>query len=122
MKFCKSSSPPALPFLQNRVGNTIAGFDALLRAPDFGHEVRPAGWPGGGTRPIPLLTFAPQVILHFVVIARKIKNQSALLRLKHQSPRQTRAALVKMVSQFPDGQPAVRVRLAETFRHQLQSG
>lgn len=42
------SSPPALPFLQHRVGNTIAGFDTFLRAPDFGHDVRPAGLLGGG--------------------------------------------------------------------------
>ena len=44
----KSSSPPSLPFPQYRVWNTIAGFDTFLRAPDFGHDVRPAGLPGGG--------------------------------------------------------------------------
>jgi hypothetical protein len=44
----KSPSPPALPFLQYRVRNTIAGFDPFLRAPDFGHDVRPGGLLGGG--------------------------------------------------------------------------
>jgi hypothetical protein len=28
----------------------MAGFDTFLRAPDFGHEIRPAGWLGGGQR------------------------------------------------------------------------
>ena len=28
--------------LQHGVGNTVVGFDAFLRAPDFGHDVGPA--------------------------------------------------------------------------------
>jgi hypothetical protein len=46
----KSSPPPALAFLRYRVRNTIAGFDTFLGAPDFGHDVGPAGLLGGGQR------------------------------------------------------------------------
>jgi hypothetical protein len=37
-----------LPFPQYRVWNTIAAFDTFLRAPDFAHDVSPAGFLGGG--------------------------------------------------------------------------
>jgi hypothetical protein len=46
----KFSSPASLPFLQDRVWHTIAGFDAFLRAPDFSHDVAPVNWLGGGKR------------------------------------------------------------------------
>ena len=42
------SSPPALPFLQDRVGNALAGFHIFLRPTDFGHDVRPGGLMAGG--------------------------------------------------------------------------
>jgi len=44
--------------------------------------------------------FAPKIVLHFVVIARKIKSQHALVRLKNEPPRQTGAAFVKMFAQL----------------------
>jgi hypothetical protein len=44
------SPTTALPFLQNRVRNTVAGFNALLGLPDFGHDGIPAGLLGNVQR------------------------------------------------------------------------
>ena len=66
--------------------------------------------------------FASEIILHLVVITRKIKYQLAFVCLKNQPPRQTCAALVKMLAQFSNRQTRVRVWIAKTFHHQLQGG
>ncbi len=66
--------------------------------------------------------FASKIILHLVVIARKIKDQPALVRLKNQPPRQPGAALVKMFAQLPNRQTGVRVRISKSFDHEFQGG
>jgi hypothetical protein len=52
-----------------------------------------------------LLPFAAKIILHFVVIAREIKRQHTLVRLKNKPPCQPGAAFVKMFPQLPNRQP-----------------
>jgi hypothetical protein len=64
--------------------------------------------------------FAAKVVLNLVVIARKVKSQHTLLRLKNQPPRQPGAALVKRFAEFADRQPGVSVWIAKTLQDELQ--
>src|ERR1035437_1773998 len=66
------------------------------------------------------LSFATKIVLHLVVIPRKIKSQHSFLRLKNEPPRQTSAALVKLSAQLPNRQPGVSVRIAKTRQDELQ--
>jgi hypothetical protein len=59
------------------------------------------------------LTFAAQIILHFVVIAGEIKSQNSLLRNKNQAQFQIRPALKSVRRDFSDADPAVNVRPAK---------
>src|SRR4051812_30199468 len=66
------------------------------------------------------LSFASKVVLHLVVVPRKIKSEHSFLRLKNEPPPQPSAALVKPFAQFPNRQPGVSVRLAKTRQDELQ--
>lgn len=70
--------------------------------------------------PPPESAFAPQIILHLVVIAREIESQHALVRYKNQPPRQVGAAFVKTFAQLPDCQTRVGVWIAKAIQHRFQ--
>ena len=65
---------------------------------------------------------ATKIVLNLVVVTGKIERENTLLRHENQSPSQTGPAFADSLAKFADGNPRVRVRIAEAVLREPQSG
>ena len=68
------------------------------------------------------LPLAAQIILHVVVIARKIKGEHPLLGIKYQPPGQVGAAFKQVFAQFANGNARVGMRIPKASLHLCERG